>query len=82
MSSGPDLARGIASRAFDAPERSKPRRLPARGTGLRPAFLAFARGIDAVQPGAGAAASAEGSTDRPVRAAPMAAMVTSEMPTA
>jgi hypothetical protein len=36
----------------------------------------------ATQPGAGAAASAEGSTARPVRAAPMAATVTSAIPNA
>ena len=38
--------------------------------------------VHAAQPGAGATASAEGSAARPVRAAPMAAMVTSAMPSA
>ena len=76
----PNLARGEPrarrARAVEASQAARARH------GLRPAFLAFARGIDATQPGAGAAASAEGCAARPVRAAPMAAMVTSEMPPA
>ena len=51
------------------------------GTGAR---VCVTVGLDplAAQPGTGAAASAEGSAVRPVRAAPMAAMVTSAMPSA